>query len=345
MSATPRLDRIVAGFREHPGVAQKESLALVSEVLGGSDWVQGPGDDAAALWLGGEHVLAAGEALWPPFVEADPRGAGVGAVIANVNDIAAMGGRCLGILDTWVGDEPAGREALEGLRWAAEAYGVPLLGGHLTLREGAPALSAFALGRAGALLSARHAQPGQVLLYACATQGRLRDDFAFFPAVVERGDALPGDVAVLADTAEAGEALAAKDVSMAGLLGSLAMLLEPSGCGVALDLDALPRPAGVALETWVSVFPSFGFLLCAPPERAQACRARFTARGLACEPVGRLDATGRLRACLDGEEALVADLAHEPVTGLARPAGASAPGDGGATPGDGATRGGDSSPL
>lgn len=329
MISTSTLNRIVAGFREHPGVRQKASLALVSQVLGGSDWVQGPGDDAAAVPMGAEHVLAAGEALWPPFVEADPRGAGVGAVIANVNDIAAMGGRCLGILDTWVGSEPAGREALEGLRWAAGAYGVPLLGGHLTLRDGAPALSAFAIGRASALLSARHAQPGHVLLYACATEGRLRDDFAFFPAVVERGDALPGDVGALADTAEAGEAVAAKDVSMAGLLGSLAMLLEPSGCGVALDLDALPRPAGVAIDTWVSVFPSFGFLLCAPPEGAEACRARFTGRGLACEPVGRLDATGRLRACLGGEEALVADLSHEPVTRLARPADAAAPREGG----------------
>jgi selenophosphate synthetase-related protein len=327
MSTSPpvALDRIVAGFRDHPGVRQKANLALVTEVLGGSDWIQGPGDDAAALPTGDGHLLAAGEALWPPFVEADPHGAGIAAVLANVNDIAAMGGRCLGLLDTWVGAEPAARAALEGLRWAAEAYGVPLLGGHLTLGEGAPALSAFAVGRAGTLLSARHAHPGQVLLSACATQGQLRGDFGFFPAFEQRGDALPGDVAVLADTAEAGEAVAAKDVSMAGLLGSLAMLLEPSGCGVALDLNALPRPPEVGVETWVSVFPSYGFLLCAPPSRAEACRARFTDRGLACAPVGHLDATGQLRARLDGHEALVADLAREPVTRLAPPADGGSP--------------------
>lgn len=319
MRASTTLGRIVEDFREDPGVRQKAHLGLVSEVLGGSDWVQGPGDDAAALPNGDGHLLAAGEALWPPFVEQDPHGAGIGAVIANVNDIAAMGGRCLGLLDTLVAREPAARSALEGMRWAAERYGVPLLGGHLTVRDGPSSLSAFAVGRAATLLSSRRARPGQVLLYAGALQGQLRSDFLFFPSFTERGDQLPGDVALLAEIAEQGDCAAAKDVSMAGLLGSLAMLLEPSGCGVTLDLDALPRPADVAVETWVRVFPSYGFLLCAPPERAEECASRFGARGLSCAAVGHLDDTGRLRARLDGDDALITDVRHEPITRLAPP--------------------------
>jgi selenophosphate synthetase-related protein len=107
---------------------------------------------------------------------------------------------------------------------------------------------------------------------------------------------------------------------MAGLLGSLAMLLEPTRLGATVDLAALPRPPAVALPQWVVAFPAFAFLLCAPPEAVQRCRQRFVERGLACEPVAVLDGSGELRVRLDGAQALVLDLNREPVTGLARPA-------------------------
>ena len=106
---------------------------------------------------------------------------------------------------------------------------------------------------------------------------------------------------------------------MAGVLGSLAMLLEPTRCGVLVDLDALPRPPGVSLTAWVGAFPSLGFLLCALPSQVPACRAAFGARGLACEQIGLLDASGALRARLGGREELLIDLRQEPVTGLLGP--------------------------
>src|SRR5690625_3303355 len=132
-SGSPLLDRILDGYQRLPGVQQKAEIGLVSEVLGDTDWLSGPGDDAAAVAIDDGHVLAAGEAMWPPFVEADPFGAGIGAVVANVNDIAAMGGRCLGIVDAIVGSEETAREALRGMASAARRYGVPLIGGHLTI--------------------------------------------------------------------------------------------------------------------------------------------------------------------------------------------------------------------
>lgn len=311
------LAAIVDGFHRHPGLRAKAKLGLVTEVLGPTDWLTGPGDDAAVIPDKGHHLLAAGEALWPPFVEQDPFGAGIGAVVANVNDVAAMGGRCLGIVDTVVGPEPVARRILEGLRYAGNLYGVPIVGGHLTLHDGPPALSAFALGTATTLLSARRAAPGQALLHACSLEGQLREDFPFYPSYRERGGRCAGDVALLPRLADEGSCVAAKDVSMAGLLGSLAMLLEPTQTGVTVDLEAVRRPAGVPLAAWLAVFPSFSFLLCAPQDRAAACIATFAERGLACSQVGILEDTGQLRVGLGAERALLLDLRAEAVTRLA----------------------------
>jgi uncharacterized protein len=319
---TGELADVVRAFKRHPGLLGKARIAMVTDVLGPTDWERGPGDDAAVLDLtGAGQALVAGEAIWPPFVERDPFGAGIAAVLANVNDIAAMGGRPEALVDTIVADESTARRVLEGLRSGAELYRVPVVGGHLTVRPGPAALSAFIFGTALRPLRASAAAPGQALLFGACLDGGMREDFPFFSSIRERGPALADDARLLADLAEAGHCLAAKDVSMAGVLGSLAMLLEPTRCGVLVDLDVLPRPPGVPLATWTGAFPSLGFLLCVPASRVPACRGAFGARGLVCEQIGVLDASGAVRARLGGQEELLVDLRREPVTGLLGPSG------------------------
>jgi selenophosphate synthetase-related protein len=319
---TGELAAVVRAFRSHPGLLGKARIGMVTDVLGPTDWERGPGDDAAVLApTGAGEALVAGEAIWPPFVERDPFGAGIAAVLANVNDVAAMGGRPEALVDTIVADEPTARRALEGLRSGAELYRVPVVGGHLTIRPGPPALSAFIFGTAPRPLRASAAAPGQALLFCGCLDGGMREDFPFFSSIRERGPALADDVRLLADLAEAGHCLAAKDVSMAGVLGSLAMLLEPTRCGVLVDLGVLPRPSGVPLATWAGAFPSLGFLLCAPASQVPACRDAFGGRGLVCEQIGVLDASGAVRVGLGGRQELLIDLRREPVTGLVGPAG------------------------
>jgi selenophosphate synthetase-related protein len=310
---------VVERVRGHPGLRGKAPLGMVSEALGSSDWLGGPGDDGAVVADGERRLVVGGEAMLPAFVEADPFGAGVSAVLTNVNDLCAMGAWPLAIVDTVVGPGPLARRVLEGLRHGAELYRVPVVGGHLTVREGSPAVSAFGLGRAGAVLTVRAAAAGQVLLVACCLDGSMRSDFPFFSSIDQRGGLVAEDVRLLPRLAERGACVAAKDVSMPGLLGSLAMLLEPARLGATVDLGALPCPPGVPLPQWLVSFPAFAFLLCAPPGAVPACRRAFLERDLACEPVALLDGSGELRVQLDGERALVLDLNQEPVTGLARP--------------------------
>ncbi|HEX3425236.1 MAG TPA: AIR synthase related protein [Acidimicrobiales bacterium] len=316
MATDSALDDVVQAIRSHPGVRNKAPIALVTEVLGPADWYHGPGDDGAVVTDGDVTMVVGGEALWPPFAEADPFGAGLAAVLANVNDLAAMGARPLAIVNTIVAREEVARRALEGMRSGSALYQVPIVGGHLTLHEGTPAISAFGLGRAEQVLSVRHAEAGQSLMVACATQGTMRSDFPFFRSFDERGDRLAGDVRVLAQVAANGSCVAAKDVSMAGMIGSLVMLLEFSRLGVTVDLEALPRPDGVALGRWLTSFPCFAFLLCCPPGREEECAEPFLDRGLDAAVVGQLDPSGEVRLRYGGEVATVFDMRSETVTGL-----------------------------
>ena len=310
------LDALARQLRELPGVLAKADIALVAEVFGGGDWYAGPGDDGAVLPAGAGQVVVGGEAILPAFVAADPYGAGIAAVLANVNDLAAMGARPLALLDTVVGSEAVAREVLRGMHWAAQLYDVPVVGGHLTRTDGPPALSAFGVGRADRVLSATHCATGQVLVLGCCVEGTMRADFPFFPSFDERGGRLAGDVRLLADLATSGVAVAAKDVSMAGLVGSLAMLLEPGRLGVEVDLDVLPVPAGVSLSAWLGCFPCYAFLLATPVEQLDACLTGFRDRGLTAEALGVLDGSGQVRLRRGEQAVTVFDLHAQGVTNL-----------------------------
>lgn len=310
------LETLVAALRALPGVRAKADIGLVAEVFGRGDWYAGPGDDGAVLPPGEGAVVVGGEAILPAFVAHDPYGAGMAAVLANVNDLAAMGAVPVALLDTVVGPEQVSREVLRGMRTAAQLYDVPVVGGHLTRTEGPPALSAFGVGRAARVLSATHTAPGQVLVLGCCTAGRMRTDFPFFPSFEERGDRLAGDVRLLAELARSGAAVAAKDVSMAGLVGSLAMLLEPRRLGVGVDLDVLPVPDGVGLDEWLGCFPCYAFLLTCAAERVADCLDGFADRGLTAAPLGVLTDDGLVRLVRGGQAATVFDLRREGVTHL-----------------------------
>lgn len=313
------LAKLAATVTAYAGLRDKQAIGLVSEIFGTSDWLTGPGDDGAAVPFGDGgpgQVVACGEALLPSFVARDPYGAGIAAVLTNVNDLAAMGARPLGIVNTIVADESTAREILRGIRYGCDLYAVPLLGGHLTRSDGPPALSAFGVGRADAVLSMTRVQPGQAVLLACALVGEMRPDFPFFAGFRQRGDLAAGDIRLLAEVAESGAAVAAKDVSMAGIVGSLAMLLEHGRYGCRIDLDRLPIPAGVGLDRWLTCFPNYAFVLTTPMDRVEACRRMFHERDLAAEVIGLVDDSGVLALTAREQSAEVLDLNRDTITGL-----------------------------
>ena len=309
------LSALASSVRDHPGLRGKRDLVAVAQTLGGD------GDDAAVIDEGGDrgHLVMAAEAIWPPFVAAQPRAAGVAGVVTVLNDLAATGARPLALLDCLVaGSRDLAHEILTGLRVGADLYGVPVVGGHATIDESvSPALSTFGVGRARAPLAAGNARAGDALSLAVCLEGEMVEgpEGSFFSHLRgPRRERARADLDLLAEAAEAGEAWAARDVSMPGVAGSLLQLCESAGgLGCALDLDALPVPHGTTLARWLLTFPSYAFLLVGDPA---ALSARFDGAGLTCARLGTLDDSGVLRLAAAGAQESVWDLGAEPLTGM-----------------------------
>ncbi len=310
------LQGLARTIRSGRGLAHKRDIAgIVGRLATGA--VRN-GDDCAAIPDGDGHVLLAVEGFLDAFVADDPRFAGWCGVMVNLSDIAAMGGRPIAVVDAlWSPDSDGAQAMVAGLMAASETYGVPIVGGHTNTRAATANLAVAVLGRAGqTLLTSFDAEPGDALIAAIDLRGSFRDPHPYWDAASDAPpDRLRGDLAILPGLAEDGLARAAKDISMAGPVGTALMLMECSGVGGTIDLAALPRPEGVPIERWLAAFPSFGFLVAAPPDRAAAVADRFVARGIAASRIGTIDASRVVRISDGAAEAAVWDFSREALTG------------------------------
>jgi len=318
---------LAALTRELRGRAEldlKRDIQLAARAFGRSgrsSWFPSPtpilnGDDTAALPDGEGFVLFAAEGMRSEFLAADPWFCGFCSVMVNLNDIAAMGGRPWAITDVLFMGSGENERVLEGMAFASEVFGVPIVGGHTSRVAGASFLAVSVLGKAKRLISGHAARAGQSLLVAVDLRGTFRGLGGNFNAA---STASPGrlraQLEILPELAEAGLVSAGKDISMAGVCGSLLMMLETSGVGARLDLARLPAPRDVEAFRWLNAFPSFGFVLSVEPSAVEAVCARFEAAGVACSCVGEVSCEPRLELVYGSERTNYWDL-REPLTGF-----------------------------
>ena len=279
------------------------------------------GDDAALIPAQTGRLLLACEGMQPELVQEDPWFAGWSAVLVNISDIAAMGGRALALVNSvWSPQEELMAPLLVGMRCACDTFALPMVGGHTNAHSPYAALSVAVLGVAeGPVLSARAAQAGDALVLLVDGDGRLYRHYPFWDAATGADPSrLRAQLELLPHLAHTGIARAAKDISMGGLVGTAAMFAEACGLEISLDLERIPRPPGVAEQEWLSCFPSFGFLLAVPPAQLPGLEALLSPHGhLLWARIGWFDTgSAQVRLRRQGQSELLWERST-PLTGFA----------------------------
>ncbi len=313
-----KLTELAEQLRQSVGVSQKQDIQVVASSLGNSKILLG--DDCAAIPDQDGYLLLATEGMWPLLVETEPWFAGWCSVLVNISDIYAMGGRPIAVVDALWGTSTTATEPLwAGIVAASKTYDVPIVGGHTNCHSPYNALSVAILGRATHLLTSFNARSGDVLLVAIDLRGVPHPKYPFWNASTDVEPAqLRTDLALLPQLAELGLCDAGKDISMGGIIGTLLMLLETSGCGAVLNLDGIPRPEAIPMEKWLLFFPSYGFLLSVRPENVAAVRAAFHNRNLVCEVVGEVYSSKQLNLKSETEEVVFWDLSQKKFMGFSQ---------------------------
>ncbi len=318
------LSSLAAKLRQSLSILHKQDIQTAAIALNGAGAkTVRVGDDCAAIPDRDGYLLFAAEGMLPQLVESDPWFAGWCAVMVNISDIAAMGGRAIAIVDAvWSQSARDTQAVWAGMNAASQAYDVPIVGGHTNCHSPYNALAVAILGRATQLITSFDARSGDALLVVSDFRGKLHSHYPFWNAATDADRVqLRENLALLPHLAERGLCAAGKDISMGGILGTLLMLLETSGCGAILDLDQIPCPPELSLDRWLVTFPSYGFLLSVAPDNVAAVQACFQNQGLVCERVGTVQTEPELILRFTSERShaestVFWDFRQQPLTGF-----------------------------
>ena len=317
-----RLDEILKLLLNYDGISRKFVLPSIIDKLrlesykGNSP--HGLGEDSAAIDTNGDdYVLLTTDAIVEDLCLNHPHAAGFNAVLATMMDIYAAGGTPTSFAVALSYSDPAiGEAILDGLIAGSHTFRVPIVRGHTNPRSSSTYVVGSATGTVleNDLLTAGGAEDGNVLVLLFDRTGQRGESFKLgWDSVTDRSsEEVVARLSVMNTLASEQLLTSSKDVSVAGVVGTAAMMLEYSGRGGTLDIDAIDslKPSGIDLDDWLRMYISLGFLVAAPRENLTKLEDIASSHGMSSSIVGVVDDSNAVRLKLGDEERVLFDFSN-----------------------------------
>jgi len=315
-----RLDEIVKLLLSFDGISRKFVLPSIIDRLRLESFKGNTphslGEDSAAIGTeSDEYVLLTTDGIVEDLCVNYPRAAGFNAVLANMMDIYAAGGTPTSFAVALSYSDPKiGEALLDGLITGSQIFRVPIVRGHTNPSSSSTYIVGSATGRVMKtnLLTAGGAESGNVLVLLFDKVGQRGESYKLgWDSVTGRtSEDVVRRLSVMNELASEKLLTAAKDVSVAGVIGTAGMMLEYSGCGGTLNLDSLDssRPSDIPLEDWVRMFISLGFLVATAESNLPDVKRIAQAHGLSTTFFGQADDSKAVRLTLGKDERIFFDF-------------------------------------
>ncbi|HOP09483.1 MAG TPA: methanogenesis marker 2 protein [Candidatus Methanofastidiosa archaeon] len=320
------MDDVISAVRNYDGVLRKNPICKLVNCFADVDdfgkTIISFGDDSAVIKDDeGHYLLFAADGIWKRLMENDPIWAGYCAVLANVNDIYAMGGRPLAMTNILSTTEADGcNDVLKGINMACKKFKVPMVGGHLHPDTSTMSLSVSIVGEAKSILTSFDARPGQDIVVAIDLGGERHKNFFNWDSTSMRSPTeVVGRLEKMVTVAEDGLATAAKDISNPGLLGTIGMLLETSRVGAVVDLDSVPRPDGIDFLDWIRMYPGFGFIMTCDEDNSEDIIELFNVGSVSSCVIGKVTDDGKMTIKDTRSSRTLFDFSKDMITGIRKP--------------------------
>lgn len=319
---------IAQAVREYDGVRRKRDIG---EMVRGlrldcPGVVASFGEDAAVIKHRDEALLLAADGIWSRLMDADPYWAGYCAVLVNIHDIAAMGGKPLAMVDVFsISSDGIKDQVIAGMKDASMQFGVPIVGGHLHPDTPYSVIDIAILGIAplDGIIYSSTAQIGDLIVVAIDLEGRIHPSCSlnWDSATLRTAAEVRAQIQVMEELGSRHLVTAGKDISNPGIIGTLGMLLEVSGKGALIDIEKLPKPDPsihlIPMEQWVRMYPGMGFILTLKEAALPEVTSLFNQTGMTVQAIGSVNESQQLQISYRGDEISVFDFSGpEGITNL-----------------------------
>ncbi len=312
-----KLEEIIRSIRAYRGVVRKGPVTSVAAGLipvKSDDVLASYGEDAAVIKCGREILLMAADGIMQDLVQRNPYWAGYCAVLVNVNDISAMGGHSVAMVNVLsCSDEGVRARIVDGMRAACEKFGVPMVGGHLHPDTSYSAVDVAILGKTDRtrLVLSSGASDGDPIVFAMDLDGQFTEGVPYSWDTTSRKSKEIVRKQLRTMNKIAPFLTAGKDISNPGALGTLGMLLEASGKGGLVDIGKIPRPKGVDLLQWLTAYQGCGFVVTCKERRTQAVVDEFARADISAAECGTVSKATVLEVELEGQKGVLFDFTKD----------------------------------
>ena len=310
------LNELIKTIKDYEGLQRKKdvsTLKTLEKTLKYGENLFKYGDDAAVIKQGGEYLLLASDGIWSRL-GSDPFWAGYCSVLVNVNDIYAMGGNPVAMVNVLSVRKEDSQEILKGIEAGCEKFRVPMVGGHVH-PDSYTSIAVAILGRAQRILTSFDAHPGEKVLLALDLDGKQYKDFLNWDTTsMKSSKEVLYRLEALNIIADRELATSCKDVSNPGILGSLGMLLETSRVGAEIDVEKIPAP--LELSQFLKMYPGYGFVLTAKEKDIQPLTEIFENRSISAVIIGEITKERKLILHHKDESGILFEFEKEIICGF-----------------------------
>lgn len=318
------LESLVKSIQEFEGVSRKSSIDNVISLLKESYNVSGDvvidiGDDASAIDIGNNQVvLIAADGIWGQIMNVNPYWAGYCAVLVNVNDIAAMGGKPLAMVNIMsIKNDDIYEDLLRGINDGCLKFGVPMVGGHLHPDGDSDSLGVAIVGIAqkDKIITSFGAEVGDKVIVAIDLDGKPHEMFSLnWDTTYDKDAKLVRDqISAVQYLAENDYIKSGKDISNPGILGTLEMLLETSKKGAVVNLEDIPKNENMEWVDWLRVYPGSGFVFTADEDYCGYIKEYLARFSIEAEVVGEITDSNSLYLAYRDEKIEVFNQEKNPI--------------------------------
>ena len=316
--------KLVESIREFEGVTRKSSIDNVISLLTEAYNVSGDvvidiGDDASAIDIGNDQVvLVAADGIWGQIMNVNPYWAGYCSVLVNVNDIAAMGGKPLAMVNIMsISNDDIYEDLMRGIKDGCLKFGVPMVGGHLHPDGECDSLGVAIVGIAkkDKLITSFGAEVGDKVLVAIDLDGKPHEMFSLnWDTTYDKdSEIVQNQITAVQYLAEQDYIKSGKDISNPGILGTLEMLLETSKKGASVNLDDIPRNESVEWVDWLRSYPGSGFVFTADGDKCDFIKQYLAKYSIETAVVGEVNNSNSLYLKYGDEEVELFNQDKNPV--------------------------------
>ncbi len=317
------LQALADRLRKYPGVTRKKTISEVINffpMIPQDNILAAYGDDAAVIGFNDDVLLLAADGIMETLMKTNPFYAGYYAVLVNLNDISAMGGVPLAMVDiVSMKEENVCAQVMKGMEVAVQKFGVPIVGGHTHPDCGYNAIDVAVLGtaRRDSVIYSHTAREGDDIIFAMDLVGFFPPalPYAWDTTSLKDADICRRQMLIMNEIGRKHLVRSGKDISNPGCIGTLGMLLETSGKGGKVDLEKVPRPSGLDFEQWLLAYQGCGFTVTCEARNSAQVIDLFGQVGVTASVVGKVDSSHRLVITSGSDSAVVFDLSSDKITG------------------------------